>query len=540
MLEPDSFCFICTYNCHHELVGMLLSLSIHHKNATVYGLIDSRTKQVLDNITPKIQLNLILQVTLDKYDNKNRQQMVNERIWDEFQMQKANVIKFALETSNDTQFLDSDIVFFNPINCIDKSKDIGLSPHYVKKSNTDEVGYYNGGCLWVKNKNVPDDWIEFTKTSRYHDQASLEDLAKKYTYQEFGEEINFMPWRIILVEDPQRVINKFDLKNGMINYNNQPVVYVHTHFCGDNRFQQFNNLIITFLTKLRKYKELAIINRIIHDKWVIKIPKQPLNGIWKHNNDSFRELAILLQKNNADVKIKLGNSGHCWMMPNICLYDRPTSQWFNHELMNTSLVLLGNGDINNEGNILKKENLNVKPWIFWPRRPAIMEKFLDNHLRKSYNERTTETIFIGNIENSVQNKFRNTKQNWADVLTEYYCTQGFQHKFSQEQYLEKLSNGRFGLALRGFGSKCHREVELMALGTVPIVTPEVSIKSYIDPPIENQHFIRCNKPEELNDILSKISQEQWEIMSINCYEWYQKNVHSSNSFSNFLNDILYN
>ena len=51
---------------------------------------------------------------------------------------------------------------------------------YGKKSNTDEVGYFNGGCMWTKNKKIPDDWIEFTKRSRYHDQASLEDLARKY------------------------------------------------------------------------------------------------------------------------------------------------------------------------------------------------------------------------------------------------------------------------------------------------------------------------------------------------------------------------
>ena len=211
MSKPDSFCFICTYNSHHELVGMLLSLSIHHRNATVYGLIDSRTKQVLDNISPKIKLNLILQVTLDKYDNKNRQQMVHARIWDEFQMQKAIVIKLALEMSEDTLFLDSDIVFFKPINCIDKTKDIGVSPHYIKKSNTDEVGFYNGGCLWTKNKNVPIDWVEFTKTSRYHDQASLEDLVKKYTYQEFGEEINVMPWRLLLSDNPQQIINNINI-----------------------------------------------------------------------------------------------------------------------------------------------------------------------------------------------------------------------------------------------------------------------------------------------------------------------------------------
>ena len=40
--------------------------------------------------------------------------------------------------------------------------------------------YYNGGMLWVQNKDVPNDWIEFTKTSRFHDQASIEDLVKKY------------------------------------------------------------------------------------------------------------------------------------------------------------------------------------------------------------------------------------------------------------------------------------------------------------------------------------------------------------------------
>ena len=44
--------------------------------------------------------------------------MEKENIWAEFQMQKAEVIKFALVNSNDTLFLDSDIIFFNPINCI--------------------------------------------------------------------------------------------------------------------------------------------------------------------------------------------------------------------------------------------------------------------------------------------------------------------------------------------------------------------------------------------------------------------------------------
>ncbi len=538
MSIPDSFCFISTFNCIDELIGMLLSLSIHHNNSKVYGLVDSNTYNLLINFIPKIQLQLFLRITLNKYSNKNRNIMVQEKIWDEFQMQKANVIKYALENERDTMFLDSDILFLNSINCIDKTKELGLSPHYVKKSNTDEVGYYNGGCLWTKNINVPHDWIKFTKTSRYHDQASIEDLAKKYSYFEFGKEINFMPWRILLVNDQKEVVNSININNNQLNIGSKPLVFLHTHF-NDQRFIKINNIFINYLIKLKRYKELLIIDRIVNKKWTIKIPKQPRQGIWRHNNDSFRELALLLKKNNTNINIELCDNGHCWLGNHILLYDRPTQEWFNQDLAHSSLILLGNGDINKEGQILKQNNLNVKPWIFWPRRPFIMEKLLENSKILNYDERKIETLFIGNFENQVQEKYRKTNNDWKSVLHEYYCTEGSKHKFTQEEYLNKLRNSKYGLCLRGYGSKCHREVELMAFGTVPIITQEVSIDSYMDSPQENIHYIRCNNPENLKNIISNITKEKWEVMSNNCYEWYEKNVHSRNCFKKFLSNILY-
>tara|TARA_B110000858_G_scaffold113012_1_gene129226 strand:- start:10005 stop:11624 length:1620 start_codon:yes stop_codon:yes gene_type:complete len=539
MSKPDSFCFISTFNSSHELVGMLLSLSIHHNNSKVYGLVDTDTYNLIKNFIPKIQLQLFLKTSLDKYSNKNRNIMVQEKIWDEFQMQKANVIKYALENEKDTLFLDSDIIFLNPIMCIDKTKEIGVSPHYVKKSNTDEVGYYNGGCLWTKNKNIPDDWIEFTKTSRYHDQASIENLAKKYSFQEFGKEVNYMPWRILLANNPQQVVKSININNDILNIDDKPLVFLHTHFC-DQRFTQINNIFINALKKLKRYRELLIIDRIINKNWTIKIPRQPQQGIWRHTNDSFRELALLYKKNNNDVDIELVDNGHCWLGNHILLYDRPTREWFNQDLASTSLILLGNGDINKEGKILRDNGLNVKPWIFWPRRPFIIERFLENNKLKQYSDRTIESIFIGNIENSTQNQYRNTDKQWHDVLDVYHCTQGTQHKFSQEEYLEQLANAKYGLCLRGYGSKCHREVELMALGTIPIITESVSISSYMDPPQENQHYIRCDNPDDLKAIISKMSEKEWQIMSNKCILWYEKNVHSKNSFKNFLTNILYN
>lgn len=538
MEPPTSFCTICTHKCYDEFIGLAYSLSVHHPYAKFYCIIDSKTKEELDNLTLKVKLNIRIKIELDEYTGKNRQQMVCENIWDKFQMQKAQVIKYALENEDDTMFLDSDILLLNPINTIDKTKDMGVSPHYIKKTNTDEVGYYNGGCLWIKNKNIPDDWIKFTKNSRYYDQASIEDLVNKYSYQEFGEELNYMPWRILLTDNQREEINKININNNQLNIGNKPLVFLHTHF-HDTRFTRINNIFINCLKKLRRYKELLIIDRIIHKSWTIKIPKQPQLGIWRHTNDSFRELVLLYKKNNKDVNIELTDNGHCWLGNSIMLYDRDTTEWFNKDLYDASLIFFGNCNVNKDCQILLDNNINIKPWIYWPRRPFVLEKFIENNRFKSYSERNIESIFIGNIENNVQDKYRNGDLNWGNVLDVYHCTYGLIKKFNQEEYLTHLSNSRFGLCLRGYGVKCHREMELMALGTVPIITPDVDIKSFLVPPEENKHYIRCDKPEHLKTIISTISEKEWEIMSNNCVKWYKTYIHSKNSFNVLLNNILY-
>ena len=41
MVEPSSFCTMCTYTCYKELIGLLLSLSIHHPGAKFYCMVKS-------------------------------------------------------------------------------------------------------------------------------------------------------------------------------------------------------------------------------------------------------------------------------------------------------------------------------------------------------------------------------------------------------------------------------------------------------------------------------------------------------------------
>mgnify|MGYP000935215055 CR=1 FL=1 len=543
MSRPSSFSTICTSNCAFELVGLLLSLSIYHPNERIYILSDSKTQNIINNMTPRPRLDMHWFVELDKYDGMNRQIMEAKGIWSDFQMAKATVLKYALMGSSDSLFLDSDIIITDTINDIQHEYELGVSPQFIAQSHVDRTGYYNGGMLWTKNKHVPDDWIQFTKFSRYFDQASIEDLAKKYKHFEFDENYNLQCWRLFYSPEGQRQVaaNITSKPNDRLYYKNKPLKFVHTHFLA-YQFKRFNSLIIDHLSHAKMYKVLAVVYRVINNKWVLKIPKQPMNGRGQHANDSYRELPLLMKLQNEDVDIKFDDKSiHCWLEPNILTYDRPTLQWYNAEIVGASLMLLGNGDVEVEGKEIqaKTPNANVKPWIFWPRKPMLLEKVLKTNGILSHTDRSIESIFIGNIENGIQEKFRKTDCLWETVLTEYHCTKGCQHKFTQEEYLMKLRDSKYGLCLRGFGAKCHREVELMAFGTVPIVTPEVNVSSYMEPLIENTHYIRVTSSDELTKRINTITPEHWEKMSRACYEWYQRNVHSKNCWNNMIEHILY-
>ena len=103
----------------------------------------------------------------------------------------------------------------------------------------------------------------------------------------------------------------------------------------------------------------------------------------------------------------------------------------------------------------------------------------------------------------------------------------------------KLKQAKYGLCLRGFGSKCHREVELMAFGTVPIVTSDVCIDSYLNPPQENVHYIRVDKPADLRAKLDSIDKDTWEKMSDACFDWFQENGMSDRVWNLTIRKVLY-
>ena len=101
-----------------------------------------------------------------------------------------------------------------------------------------------------------------------------------------------------------------------------------------------------------------------------------------------------------------------------------------------------------------------------------------------------------------------------------------------------MANSRFGLSFAGYGCKCNRDVELMALGTVMLRTKGVNVDSYYEPLIEGTHYINVNSKDDVKRVVEEVSEEKWEIMSKACREWYLRNCHSKNTFNVWMNVMM--
>lgn len=166
------------------------------------------------------------------------------------------------------------------------------------------------------------------------------------------------------------------------------------------------------------------------------------------------------------------------------------------------------------------------PWIFWPRHNFLVEEYFKCK-PKTWDERPHKCTFIGGYENLVQrgHRFIDYWKPSIDFLD--FGIRGGNYKW--EEYTRVLRSSRFGLCLRGSGSKCHREIECMAQGCVPIFTPGCSTH-YHDPPVLGRHYLFARSVEDVIELVQSISREQWNEMSWQCRDWYWRNASPIGSF----------
>lgn len=238
MRSPSSFCTIATYPAKYELEVLLYSLSVHHPGATVFILSDRETYLHMNGKRFGLKEHWRIGLDAERVNVYDRGEKAKG-----FFMRKADVIELAMAHAEDTLFLDADQVVLAPLE-VDDTKALGVAPAFLKSEISDRVGYYSGGLMWVANDTIPDTWRYYANSSRYVDQAAIEDLVRSYFSFHFDEGYNFRCWRFKFGEDPANVMReKTTVENGAIYYDGVKVRTVHTHF-HDPKFIRFNSWFI--------------------------------------------------------------------------------------------------------------------------------------------------------------------------------------------------------------------------------------------------------------------------------------------------------
>lgn len=253
----------------------------------------------------------------------------------------------------------------------------------------------------------------------------------------------------------------------------------------------------------------------------ILVPAPGTTGFFAHAGDSFREMVRLWAERGYVTVKEVPGLCNVWLggVGQVLLYDRPTLEWFHAspaEEQEWSIALFGNP--------AATKALKATAWSFWPRRPGLVEE-LARSPRPSFSERTRRVVFYGKSENGVQLRNR-TKASWSSACSEFVHLESAAAKYpyTHEEYLERLRGALFGLCLAGYGKKCHREMECMAMGCVPVVAPEVDMTSYAVPPVEGVHYLRVTSPDDLQKKTEDMSAETWEAMSAAAFQWWKENA----------------
>lgn len=481
MDPPSAFSAICTYRMKDSLMGFLFSLSVHHPTSPVYLFLDDVSNDCVRTV--QRYLNLTLDIT------------VNSNEWSDTARMLAMDRAFA--NHPDVCCIDVDVLFLGPL-LVDKTKELGVSEDC-------RIRGFGSGLLWTKNRALPQRWVALHNEGS---KTSVNALSKEFSHFVFGEECNLGWWRVERSAEPiETMMTYFEQvpKTNVPLFKKKPIVFVHTKFASaDKAF--FNTFIFNFLMQCKRYKECSILQRVMHGKWILNIPEQPLHGIWSHNDDGFREMVRIWEREIPDVRLN-HSSRHlnCFIEPNICLYDREGNTWLVPEVHKAPIVLMSDLSKAQVGGDLKQ----AVSWINYYKHPMVLEDFIKSTPLYGYDKRCQEYVCMHTFEKD----------------SEMSC----------REKLVVLANCRFGVSAHKKRSKRFLSVELLATGTVPVVHNEYDM----GPLTKDVHYLVAENMDNPMETIGSVNRDQWTRMSEACKDWYAKNAHSSVSWERTLRRVLY-
>ena len=226
---------------------------------------------------------IITKTCLDKYSGLTRAQMEQmpgeyKSLFFDLCVEKTNAMKWAFESDPVTAevgvlYSDCDICFMGPLLEIPADATVAVSHHEIKPEDEARYGKYNGGLVWAKTISSIHAWTAACRTSRWDDQAAIEDMAAVdpgHLYQIPRTE-NYGWWRLWQgVRPVNELLAEWRMKTGSNNsgimINNRALGSIHTHFgeVRDRATLEYNRWVLGWLERLTMHPPAQRLLLFIH------------------------------------------------------------------------------------------------------------------------------------------------------------------------------------------------------------------------------------------------------------------------------------
>jgi hypothetical protein len=269
LFHPAAIATLANSHALYDLQLFLKSLMVCSGTAapTIFLLCSS-------DIAEKVKTNTIgytgiihTRITLDLYKDFTREQMESRQsrqglsnLFHDFTQEKCGLMEWALKSLTEEErprgvlFCDADIFWLGELPLLPWGPKLALSQHMIRKSDETLFGEYNAGFLWTNDLTMPSVWKAACRTSRFFEQAALEDLADALPEDKlylFPIQFNYGWWRVYQNDKtPIEQISEWSfLKRPVDDHagilvQGQPLRCIHTHFKTKGETTQLFNIHI--------------------------------------------------------------------------------------------------------------------------------------------------------------------------------------------------------------------------------------------------------------------------------------------------------
>lgn len=286
--KPAAIATLANNSSFSDLELLLKTLEIwNEKPPIVFLYCDHAVYSKLHTIQYKGQI--IYSETLNAYTGLTRGMMETMRgkyhktLFGDFTAEKISLMEWALkslEPSHTPQgilFCDADIFFLGPLPSLESNHKLGLSPHYIRENDAKRFGFYNAGFLWTNSFEVLKIWRKACVSSRFFEQAALEDLETAVEVNEiklFDVNNNYGWWRLYQgiehythLKQRWAIRPEYSLYAG-ITVEDKLLGSIHTHWLDDKDMYcvQFNTFVYKNLKNISENLKVSYILKLLDER----------------------------------------------------------------------------------------------------------------------------------------------------------------------------------------------------------------------------------------------------------------------------------